>query len=165
VGGAELSFDANNGVPLRTAIYSSDSSSPVLELAVSEISFGAVESSVFAITPPADAKVQEVTFSNEQRRAAAKPGNGERPALTTHGHGPATVAVLASPRHGEAKSSGSKGAGESLEGLSKVTIDGTAAGELRTELGTLLTFERSGVRYLLAGAVAPAAVEEIARGL
>jgi hypothetical protein len=36
---------------------------------------------------------------------------------------------------------------------------------LRTELGTILTFERGGARYVLAGAVQPAAVEALARGL
>lgn len=157
--GAELSFDADNGVPLRSAIYSTDSSAPVLELAASEISFGAVESSVFEITPPADAKVQEITFPHGHQPGAAKHATGERPKLSTSGNGPGTVAVLAT------KSKGAKDEGESLEGLSKVTIDGTSASELRTELGTLLTFERSGVRYLLAGAVSPAAVEEAARGL
>ena len=44
-------------------------------------------------------------------------------------------------------------------------INGTRASELPTELGTLLTFERSGVRYLIAGAVAPSAVEAVAKGL
>ena len=35
----------------------------------------------------------------------------------------------------------------------------------RTELGTLLSFDRSGVRYLLVGAVPPGAIEALARGL
>jgi hypothetical protein len=51
------------------------------------------------------------------------------------------------------------------EGLPKVTINGTSAEELATALGTLLSFERSGVRYLVLGAVSPAAVEALARGL
>jgi outer membrane lipoprotein-sorting protein len=166
LGGAELSFDADNGAPLRTAVYSSASSSPVIELAASEVSFGPVESSVFAITPPANAKVQEITFSHEHHQAAAKTsGEGQKPKLTTHGEGVATIAVLASSRDGEAKAKGTNGDSESLEGLPKVTIDGTGASELRTELGTLLTFERAGVRYLVAGAVSPTAVEEVARGL
>ncbi len=165
LGGAELSFDADNGVPLRTAVYSTTSSSPVIELAASEVSFGPVESSVFAITPPANAKVQEITFSHDHQGAAKTSGEGEKPKVTTHGQGPATIAVLASSRDGESKSKGAAGASESLEGLPKVTIDGTSASELRTELGTLLTFERSGVRYLVAGAVSPTAVEEVARGL
>ncbi|MGH2864003.1 MAG: LolA family protein [Solirubrobacteraceae bacterium] len=166
LGGAELSFDADNGVPLRGAIYSTESSSPVLELAASEISFGPVASSVFAITPPADATLQEITFSHEHHEgAAAKSGAGERPKLSTHGHGPATVAVLTSPGHGEPRSKAANGEDGALEGLPKVTINGTSASELRTALGTLLSFERSGVRYLLAGAVSSALVEEVARGL
>jgi hypothetical protein len=46
-----------------------------------------------------------------------------------------------------------------------VSINGVNASELRTELGTLLTFERSGVRYVLAGSVPPATIEALARGL
>ena len=38
-----------------------------------------------------------------------------------------------------------------------MSINGASASELRTELGTILTFERSGVRYVLGGALAPAA--------
>lgn len=160
LGGAELSWDANNGVPLRAAIYSSTSSSPVIELAASEVSFGPIESSVFAITPPANAKVQEITFSEGHHEGASnKAGAGEKPKVTTHGHGLGTIAVL------ESKSKSATGASKSLEGLPKVTINGASASELRTELGTLLTFERSGVRYLVGGAVAPAAVEAVARGL
>jgi outer membrane lipoprotein-sorting protein len=51
------------------------------------------------------------------------------------------------------------------DGLQKVKINGIEASELPTELGTLLSFERSGVRYFLAGAVSPAAVEAVAKGL
>jgi outer membrane lipoprotein-sorting protein len=160
LGGAELSWDANNGVPLRAAVYSSTSSSPVIELAATEVSFGPVESSIFEITPPANAKVQEITFPQDHQEGATKTsGEGEKPNVTTHGHGPATIAVLTT------KSKSASGKSESLEGLPKVTINGASASELRTELGTLLTFERSGVRYLVAGAVSPVAVEEVARGL
>jgi outer membrane lipoprotein-sorting protein len=161
LGGAELSFDADNGAPLRAAVYSTASGSPVLELAASEVSFGPVEGSVFAFTPPPNAKIDEVTFSHDQQSNDKGGGSseGEKPKLTTHGHGPSTIAVL------EAKTKGGKEAGASLEGLPKVTINGASASELKTELGTLLTFERSGVRYVVAGSVSPAAVEEVAKGL
>ena len=43
LGGAELSFDSVHGVPLRAAIYSSTSSSPVIELAATEVSYGPVD--------------------------------------------------------------------------------------------------------------------------
>jgi outer membrane lipoprotein-sorting protein len=161
LGGAELSWDADNGVPLRAAIYSTNSSSPAIELAASEISYGPVESSVFEFSPPPGAKVEEGSLgpqSGESSRAN-KPA-GERPKLTTHGHGPATIAVL------EGKVAHEQGnSAEQLEELPKVKISGTSASELSTELGTLLTFERAGVRYVVAGAVPATAVEEVARGL
>jgi outer membrane lipoprotein-sorting protein len=165
-GGVELSFDAGNGVPLRAAVYSSTSAAPVIELAATEISYGPVSGSVFEINPPANAKVEEIsTPSSSGDHPAHK---GDKPTITTHGHGPSTIAVVATKTN---KKDAQGDGGESLassrygEGLPKVTIDGVSASELRTELGTLLSFERDGVRYLVAGSVTPAAVEEVARGL
>src|SRR5262249_9702217 len=43
--GAELSWDADNGVPLRAALYSTKTSSAVVELAASEVSFEEVPGS------------------------------------------------------------------------------------------------------------------------
>lgn len=60
VGGAELAWDAVRGVPLRLAVYSTQSSAPVLELSATEISYEAIPDSVFAFTPPPGAKVTEV---------------------------------------------------------------------------------------------------------
>ncbi|HYM67217.1 MAG TPA: hypothetical protein VEW68_08000, partial [Patescibacteria group bacterium] len=154
IGGAELSFDSVHGLPLRAAIYSSTSSSPVIELAATEISYGPVADSVFAFTPPAGAKIEEVSIPHGPHAAA---GGTEKPKLTIHGHGPSTIAVL------EGKAG--KKSGEPLEGLPKVAINGASATELRTALGTVLSFERAGVRYLVAGSVTPAAIEAIARGL
>jgi outer membrane lipoprotein-sorting protein len=159
-GGVELSFDADHGVPLRAAVYSSTSGSPVIELAASEISYGPVASSVFDINPPSDAKVEEATAPSGGEHAASA-HTADKPKITTSRHGPATIGVLESKVEKDARGGG----GESLEGLPKVEIDGVSAEELRTELGTLLSFERNGVRYLLAGSVTPAAIEEVARGL
>jgi len=117
-----------------------------------------VADSVFAFSPPPGAKVKQITFSHDH--AAGEPhgaGAGEKPTVTTHGHGVTAIAVI--------ESKDQKGEGEPLEGLPKVTINGIAATELRTELGTLLSFERSGVRYVLAGSVTPGAIEALARGL
>jgi outer membrane lipoprotein-sorting protein len=160
--GAELSWDAVHGVPLRAAIYSTESSSPVLELAATSISYGPVEPSVFEFTPPANAKVEEVVLPKpgEHQGESAQGGEHEHPNVTTHGHGPGTIAVL------EAKAkSGSPSRSPLPEGLQQVKIDGATASELPTELGTLLTFERAGVRYLIAGSVTPGAVEAVAKGL
>jgi outer membrane lipoprotein-sorting protein len=163
--GLELSWGANNGVPLRAAVYSTENSSPAIELAASEVSFGPVESSVFSFTPPASAKVQEISFGQSSQTSgsgatgASGPTDTEKPTLTTHGQGPATIAVL------ETKTKPGESTSGTLEHLPKVTINGASASELRTELGTLLTFVRSGERYVVAGAVPTAAVEEVARGL
>lgn len=163
IGGAELSFDAAYGVPLRAAIYSTGNPSPVVELAATEVSYGPIEESVFAITPPASAKVEDLSASsgaNPQQPSPAGAGT-TRPKLTTLGSGITAIAVL----EAKAGSTGKQGEGGSLEDLPKVSINGTSASELRTALGTILTFERSGVRYVLAGSVPPAAVEAQARGL
>jgi outer membrane lipoprotein-sorting protein len=160
--GVELSFDAVHGAPLRAAIYSTASAAPVIELAATEVSYGPVSDSVFEVNPPANAKVEEVSPpASAGAHAQHKPaGATSKPSLTTQGHGPATVAILQSK-----VKTGAASTSEPLEGLPKVTINGTSASELRTELGTLLTFERSGVRYLLAGSVTPATIEAAARGL
>src|SRR5436190_9706110 len=70
LGGAELAWDAVHGTPLRAAVYASGDSSPVLELKATDISFGPVSPSVFDVTPPAGAKV---TNLSPPRRA----GGGE----------------------------------------------------------------------------------------
>jgi len=156
LGGAEVSFDAANGAPLRTAIYSSTSPSPVIELAAEEVSYGPVDSSVFAFTAPAGAKVVQIVppASSSTHKAAHK---GAKPHVSSYGKGLATIGVLESKSH--------SGAGSSVEGLQKVSIGSTTASELRTALGTVLTFERSGTTYVLAGSVTPAAIEALARGL
>jgi len=162
IGGAELSWDAVHGVPLRFAIYSSSSSTPVLELAATEIAYGPVPDSVFEVNAPANAKVEEVTLpSPKEPKDNAQSGDSgaqEGPKLTVHGEGITGVAVL----EGKVE----PGASEQLpEELPKVKIGSSDAAELQTPLGTLLSFERDGVRYLLAGALEPSAVEAVARGL
>jgi outer membrane lipoprotein-sorting protein len=191
LGGFEFSWDAAHGVPLRAAIYSSTSSAPVIELAATDVSYGPVESSVFDLIPPPGAKVVEPQRSHESglesssssAGAVAPVGGGtgvvsgpvagqangaapgaetqNHPNLRTVGQGVSSVLILETPAHGQGASATSK----LPSGLSKVRINGTTATELPTALGTLLSFERSGVNYLLAGALRPEAVEAVARGL
>ncbi len=162
IGGGELSWDAGNGVPLRAAVYSSTSSSPALELAATSISYGSVDNSVFEFTPPANAKFEEIVLPKD----GTKPNDpstdsGEHPHVTTQGQGITSVAVAES----KVKEGTKPASSPAEEGLQKVKINGIEASELPTELGTLLSFERSGVRYLLVGAVSPGAVEAVAKGL
>jgi outer membrane lipoprotein-sorting protein len=159
IGGAELSFDSTQGAPLRAAIYSTTSSAPVIELASTEVSYGPVPDLVFEFTPPANAKIEEVSLPGHDESPSGQP-EGTKPKTTIHGQGISAIAELES----KAKS-GSGGESGTLEGLKKVDINGTSASELPTELGTILSFERSGIRYVLAGSVAPAAIEALAKGL
>jgi hypothetical protein len=49
--------------------------------------------------------------------------------------------------------------------LPRIAIGDATGSELATALGTVLTFQRDGVSYLVAGSVAPGAAENAARGL
>jgi hypothetical protein len=118
-----------------------------------------VDNSTLDFKPPADAKVQDVTLP----KPSTKPGaSGEdKSKVTVHGKGLGAIVLAESPvKAGSGESEDSQ-----LEGLQQVDINGTKASELPTQLGTLLSFERAGVRYLLAGSVTPAAIEAFARGL
>jgi hypothetical protein len=63
------------------------------------------------------------------------------------------------------QTSGQKPSTSLPEGLPRVKVNGLTATELPTALGTLLSFERSGVRYVLGGFVPPSTIEAVARGL
>lgn len=77
VGGAELAWDAANGIPLRAAVYAKGESAPVLELTATEIGFGAVPDSVFEISPPPGAKVVQLSPPGEAGGAGeGKPVTG-----------------------------------------------------------------------------------------
>jgi outer membrane lipoprotein-sorting protein len=166
IGGAELSWDASNGVPLRAAVYSSTSSSPVIELAATgEVSFAPVEASVFEFKPPAGAKIHDVKLGEKSTSSSStgtQPSEtSSHPTVKKHGHGIGAVVVLEDKTAGASRNQSST----LPEGLPKVKINGQSATELPTALGTLLTFERSGVRYVVGGFVAPSTIEEVARGL
>ena len=164
IGGAELSWDANNGVPLRAAVYSSTSASPVIELAATgEVSYGPVDASVFEFKPPAGAKIQEIKLPEKSSSTTGTPSPdaSSNPTVTKHGSGISAVAVV---EHKQASTSQSGSSGLP-EGLPTVKINGVSATELPTALGTLLSFERSGVHYVVGGFVPASKVEEVARGL
>ncbi len=65
LGGAEIAWDAGNGTPLRAAVYSSSSSSPVLQLEATDVSFEAVPASTFEVSPPPGAKVVDLNPGSE----------------------------------------------------------------------------------------------------
>jgi outer membrane lipoprotein-sorting protein len=60
LGAGEIAWDAANGVPLRIGIYAQGNPSPVLEVRVTDISFGAVPDSVFTLPQLSGYKVVKV---------------------------------------------------------------------------------------------------------
>ncbi len=68
VGAAEIAWDAATGVPLRAAVYQQGSDKPVLQLAVSDLSYGAVSEQDLTATPPAGAKVTTVDLGDHGPR-------------------------------------------------------------------------------------------------
>ncbi len=72
LGAVEVGWDAVNGVPLRAAVYAQGSNTPVIELSATDVKFGPVAKSDFAISPPANAKVVKVSQPSGTQTAAAK---------------------------------------------------------------------------------------------
>src|SRR3954447_11037010 len=62
LGAVELAWDAAHGLPLRVAVYARGNNDPVLELVATEIDYGPVDASNFAIKPPADAHVVNLSM-------------------------------------------------------------------------------------------------------
>jgi outer membrane lipoprotein-sorting protein len=77
LGGVELAWDAENGIPLRAAIYSSASSSPVVQLEATDVAFESVPASTFEISPPAGAKVVNLSPVEEKGSGKGEPSRLE----------------------------------------------------------------------------------------
>jgi hypothetical protein len=83
--------------------------------------------------------------------------DGENGALVTYGKGFGQILVI--------QHKAPAGSGKSDLRLPTVNIDGATGTELATALGTIVTFNRDGVAYIVAGSVPPLAAENAARGL
>jgi hypothetical protein len=72
LGAVEVGWDAVNGVPLRAAVYAQGSNTPVIELSATNVKFGDVPASDFAVTPPSNAKVVRVSQPSNTQTANAE---------------------------------------------------------------------------------------------
>lgn len=196
LGAAELAWDAANGTPLRAAVYAQGQAAPVLELKATHISYGHVSAADVALTPPAGAKVVDISppapTSAHTRgksvsgaaavrarlafplaapaRLAGLPrrevrlveSGGQAGAVSTYGQGLGAIVVFQHKADGAQQPQ--TGGRHDLR-LPQVNIDGATGTELATALGTVVSFERNGVAYVVAGSVPPAAAENAARGL
>jgi outer membrane lipoprotein-sorting protein len=194
LGAAELAFDASRGVPLRLGIYAQGASTPVLELAATDISYGPVAASDVDVAPPAGAKSVDlgsltrngteastgqvhVTGLQAVQAAATFPVVAPdtlvglpRQDVRLVGNSDSKAAVVVYG-HGlgaivvvERQAQAGEKSGV-MGSLPEVSLDGITAHELSTQLGTALTWKRGDVEYVLAGSVPSAAAEAAARGL
>ncbi|MDA0170879.1 hypothetical protein OJ998_17385 [Solirubrobacter taibaiensis] len=194
LGAAEVAWDAARGVPLRAAVYAQGDANPVLEIEATDISYGAIPAAKVDATPPKGARVTEINPSlkmDAQGKPVAVEGadnvqkeldfplsapdeladlprksvrlikTGDKSgAVSTYGQGLGQILVFQSKAEG-GKSSVAPGGLT----LPQVNIDGATGSELATALGTLLTFQRDGVQYVVVGSIPPIAAENAARGL
>ena len=193
LGAAELAWDALNGVPLRAAVYAQGQDEPVLELEADEVSYGEIPGSTFEADPPAGTRIVEidpVTGTDAHGKPTRVSGvdavqreldfelsapaelaglprtsvrlvdaAGEPGALSVYGEGMGAILVLQHKAGPEGRS------GDGGFELPKINIDGATGTELATPLGTVVTFRRGEVSYVVAGSVPPVAAENAARGL
>jgi outer membrane lipoprotein-sorting protein len=188
LGAAELAWDALNGVPLRAAVYAQGQDAPVLELEADEVSYGAIDGATFEADPPAGTRIVEVDpvttdahgkptrvrgveavqreldfelsappeLAGLPRTSVRLVNAGDEPgAVSVYGEGMGAIVVF--QYEGEAP--------REAESFPQVNIDGATGTELATPLGTVVTFHREGVNYLVLGSVPPVAAENAARGL
>lgn len=204
LGAAELAWDAENGVPLRAAIYAAGQADPVLELTATHVSFGPVATSDIVVPPPAGTRIVDLSPSSGGAAdhagattharpvtgvsavQAAVPftlaapgqlaglprhdvwlaGHGSDPAaVVTYGRGLGGIVVIErKARAGDSSPLGS-GSGRGSLRLPQINVNGATGNELATELGTVLTFQRGGVDYVVAGSIPAQSAETAARQL
>jgi outer membrane lipoprotein-sorting protein len=190
LGSLRLAWDASQGTPLQVGVYAQGDSTPVLELAVSKISYGAVASGDVDVAPPAGAKIVDlgsgtsdtgsstpaVTGLAAVQAAAPFPVVvpdtlvglplkdvrlvGGDTAIVLYGQGLGGIALV--ERKADSSATGSSG---TLSNLPTVSLDGISAHELSTQLGTVLEWQSGGTSYVLAGSLPASAAETAARAV
>ena len=84
-----------------------------------------------------------------------------RAALVVYGQGLGAIVLVERANDGKAGA----GAAGPLASLPKVSLSGITAHELATQLGTVLTWDRGGVTYILAGSLPSSAAEAAAAAI
>lgn len=193
LGSAQLAFDAARGIPLRIAIYAQGSSTPALALEASNVTYGSVSSSDVDVSPPAGAKVVDLSSAASGKDAGGTADTTKQvtgvdavqAAVDFPLVAPATLVGLPRQHVGlagkdaaiavygqglgailviERKADTAKSSGP-IAGLPTVSLDGVTAHELATQLGTVLEWQQGGRAFVLAGSLPPAAAEAAAREL
>jgi hypothetical protein len=176
VGSLALAWDAARGVPLRFAITPRGSSTPALELVVTDIRFGKLPAGATSLTLPAGTHTETLHLPSKQRVQGAlkhvhsvSGAGAVAKAVQFHLTAPATLAGR--PRtevrslgdgalivYGKGLDSllvyeqrGGGDGGSMLPVMSPVSVNGAAGHELETTLGSVLMFSKGRVTYTVAG--------------
>ena len=175
---ASVAVDAETGTPLRLDLYGVGKAAPLLEFALSDVSYGAIDPSVFRLklpfgmrplairfgappsvggtvpcTAPPSLAGLELRTCREASRSTDVPGR-----VAVYGTSLSSVVVLEQP--------GASDPGGGLWSLlPSVSVSGAAGRELVTSLGTVIRFVRGGVTYTVLGSMPKPVVEAVARGL
>ncbi len=193
LGSAQLAFDAARGVPLRLAIYAQGSSTPALALAATNISYGAIPASDVDISPPAGAKVVDLSSAASSHDSGSPsdttPQVAGLPAVQAAVDFPVAApdTLVGLPRqdvrllgkdaalvvYGQGlgamliveRKADPAASNSMLTALPTVALNGLTAHELATQLGTVLAWQQGGRSIVLAGSLPPAAAESAAREL
>jgi hypothetical protein len=175
---ASLAVDAETGTPLRLELFGTGQTAPLLEFALSDVSYGDIDPSVFRLKLPFGMHPLALRFAAPPSVGGAVPCTGPQelaglPLRTcreasrstdvpgrvlVYGTNLSSVVVLEQPG-----SSDPSGGLWSL--LPTVTVSGTTGRELVTGLGTVIRFVRGGVTYTVLGSMPRPVVEAVARGL
>lgn len=193
LGSAQLAFDAARGIPLRVAIYAQGSSTPALALEATHIAYGAVSPSTVDVSPPAGAKVVDLSSV----ASGTDPTGTADQATQVSGLDAVQAAVdfpIAAPDtlvglprqdvrlagknaalvvYGQGlgamlvveHKADSANTGGLIAGLPSVSLNGVTAYELATQLGTVIEWQQGGRSFVLAGSLPPVAAESAAREL
>jgi outer membrane lipoprotein-sorting protein len=184
LGAVELAWDAARGLPLRVAVYARGNNDPVLELVATEVDYGPVAASTFAIDPPADAHVTNLSSwdksSKHGKHAGRKlpfqlsapdtlagrkrSGVKRRGGVALIRYGKDLDALLVVEKAAKPDQQTQQRRHGQFE-LPTVDINGTPAKVLDTPLGSVVSFERNGVSYTVLGSVPAEVTEAAARGL
>ncbi|HZT91397.1 MAG TPA: hypothetical protein VFA05_05080 [Gaiellaceae bacterium] len=181
------------GVPLEVAVYAQGQSQPTLALRVTDLSTGGVSDSDVQWTPPSGTKIVDLSTAGKDTGGSSAPAvtglanvqaaagfpvtapdtlvglprqdirlvgpADARSALAVYGQGLGAIVVV------ERKAGSSAGGGSALGSVPTISLDGVTAHELSTPLGTVVTWERGGVSYVLAGSIPAAAAQAAATAL
>jgi outer membrane lipoprotein-sorting protein len=186
IGAAQLAWDAARGVPLKIAVYARGADTPALQLEATDIAYGAVDPSVFDVTVPAGATTVDLgggsggraagehsdrpsfdatapaQLGTRARRKLEQTGDGY---VVLYGKGLDTIAVFEhAAKAGDQQGAGTNGGGGPLE-LPTVKVGGAKATAFGTPLGGVVSFERAGIAYTVAGSQPLNVLEAAAAGL